>query len=290
MEADFTKFQNHPQASAEEARVVILSLPSEMTVSYMKGTAGGPAAILAASHQLEDWEEDTGLDTAYGLPMRSLGEVAPAEGETTAAYAERVHAAASACPEAFMVALGGEHSVTWPVIRARMAPGDTVVVIDAHPDLRSAYEGDPLSHASVVRRIVEGGFRVVQIGTGCNTKEEADFVEGRADFRRFWAREAATEEGYRAILETLGWIEGRVWLSIDLDGLCTSIMPGVGTPVPGGLSWHRAVGIIERLFANDMAKVVGLDVVELRPLPESELSEFTAAKLIQKCLARVGRD
>lgn len=289
MEADLTKFLNHRQAARGEARVVFLSLPYEETVSYMKGTGSGPASILAASHQLEDWEEDTEWEPTVELPIHSLGAVEPLTGESTAEYSERVFLAAGQCPEAFMVALGGEHSVTWPVVRARMKPGDTVVVIDAHPDLRDSYEGDKLSHASVVRRIVEGGFRVVQIGTGCNTPEEAEFLKGREGFTRFWARQAATPEGFAAVLRTLGELSGRVWFSVDLDGLDVSIMPGVGTPIPGGLTWHQAVAVVETLFANKNAQVAGIDVVELRPLPDSELSEFTAAKLIQKCLARIGR-
>jgi len=283
-QADPTKFLNHPQSALNEAEVLFLSLPYEATVSYMKGTALGPAAILAASHQLEDMEEETGRSPTLDLKIHALLPLEHNVGEATASYISRVEAAARVRPEAFLVALGGEHSVTPPLVRARMTPGDTVVVIDAHPDLRESYEGDKLSHASAMRRVVENGFKVVQIATGCDTPEEREFIAGRKDFTRFWARECATREGFADLLACLQALSGRVWFSVDLDGLCTSIMPGVGTPIPGGLGWHRTVDVVRALFMNPRVKVAGMDVVELRPLPESELSEFTAAKLIQKCL------
>ncbi len=285
MEADRTKFLNHPQARLDEAEVLFLPLPYEGTVSYMRGTARGPEAFLAASHQLEDFEEETGREPTLTLKIHALPPVLPLGGEKSAEYIARVEEAARVRPDAFMVAVGGEHSVTAPVLRARMKGQGTVVVIDAHPDLRESYEGDPLSHASAIRRVVEDGFKVVQIGTGCNTRDEADFIRGRSGFTRFSAVDCASQEGFRALLETLAGLEGPVWFSLDLDGLCTSIMPGVGTPVPGGLTWHMLMAVLRALFGNPAVDIKGMDVVELRPLPESELSEFTAAKIVQKCLA-----
>lgn len=285
MENGIPRFLNHDQAHLDGADVVFLALPYEGTVSYMLGTAGGPRAFFAASHQLEDYEEETGLEPTLRLKMHALPPVTPIAGETSADYIGRVEKAAGAGAGAFMVAVGGEHSVTAPIVRARMNPGDTVIVIDAHPDLRMSYEGDPLSHASVMRRVMEGGFRVLQIGTGCNTAEEAAFVQGRTDFRRFSAVDCADPERFNALLKEISGLAGRAWLSIDLDGLCVSIMPGVGTPVPGGLGWHELMAILRAVFRNPALAVSGMDVVELRPLPESELSEFTAAKIVQKCLA-----
>lgn len=285
MDADVTKFLNHPQADLDGAEVVFLPLPYEGTVSYMKGTAGGPRAFFSASHQLEDYEEETGLEPTLELKIHTLPAIVPREGEKSSDYLERVEKAAMAGKGAFMVAVGGEHSVTAPVVRTRMSPGDTVIVIDAHPDLRMSYEGDVLSHASVMRRVIEGGFRVLQIGTGCNTAEEAAFVKGRSDFKRFSAVDCADPERFALLLNEISSLKGRAWLSIDLDGLCTSIMPGVGTPVPGGLGWHRLMAVLRAIFRNPALTVPGMDVVELMPLPESELSEFTAAKIVQKCLA-----
>lgn len=280
-----TRFLNHPQAPLNEAEVLFLPLPYEGTVSYMKGTAEGPLAILSASHQLEEFEEETEWEPTNELKLHGLSPVLWGIEEPSRSYIPRVEEAAKARPEAFMVALGGEHSVTPPVVRARLKKGSTVVVVDAHPDLRESYEGDKFSHASAIRRLVEDGYPILQIGTGCNTPEEAEFIKGRSDFKRFSANDAASPEGYTALLEALKALSGDVWFSVDLDGLCTSIMPGVGTPVPGGLGWHQMMGVVRALFNNPKAKVVGMDVVELRPLPDSELSEFTAAKLIQKCLA-----
>lgn len=284
-DADPTKFCNHRQAPLEEARVVILPLPFEATVSYMKGAAEGPEKIIAASHQLEDWEEETCWEPTNELPVHSLDPLYHQAGESPESYLARVGAAARTASHAFLVAIGGEHSVTGPLVSARLQKGDTVVVVDAHPDLRESYEGTPLSHACAMRRVAESGMRIVQIGTGCDTAEEAQYAAANPDFHRFWAREAATPEGFARILGALSGLTGRVYLSIDLDGLCTSVMPGVGTPVPGGLTWHKTVDILRALAQNPNITLVGMDVVEIRPLADSELSEFTAAKLIQKGLA-----
>jgi agmatinase len=274
-------FSEYPQSTPESAGFHIISVPLERSVSYCGGTAQGPAAILKASQQLEAWENghapgESGFYTAPAIDCAGTPEV----------VLDRVRAAvafALTCG-ATPVVLGGEHSVTLGALRAFGALSENassdnlplgIVHIDAHADLRKIYEDDPYSHACVMYRIAnELKLPLAQFAVRELAKEEAD------------ARKQFSVLHYDAdILAKIGMpfrplppdFPRRLYISFDVDGLDSSLMPATGTPSPGGLFWHDAL----RLLANccEEREVAGMDIVELAPIPGMHHADFTAAKL-----------
>lgn len=271
------------------ARAVVLPAPLEATVSYGGGTARGPAAILRASGELEFVDEES------GRPYWALGEVAtlprlhfPVPGS---AAVDRLAAAAAPTIErgAFLLTLGGEHTVTAGPFRAAAArhPGLGIVGIDAHLDLRDRYGGSPWSHACVLRRIVEEhGPAVLWAGVRSVSAEEWSFLADqppgrRADIR--WAHALDREGSW--IEEAIERLPPEVYLTIDVDGLDPSVIPGTGTPEPGGLDYRTVLRFVRTLAAR--RRIVAADFVELAPLPAQQGSEFTTAKLAAKLLGAV---
>jgi agmatinase len=153
-----------------------------------------------------------------------------------------------------------------------------VVQIDAHGDLRNEYEGSIHNHACVMRRIVDMGLPTVQIGIRSICKEEADLIRER-QLTVIRAREIALKPDW--MQRALAAIQTqKVFLTIDLDGIDPTLIPGVGTPEPGGLNWFSLLTFLEQVFQNH--EVLGCDVMELAPITDSVVSEFTAAKLVYK--------
>jgi len=278
-----------PETSdAARSRVVVLPVPYEASTTFLRGTAGGPAAVLAASTQVEFFDETErdepcmrGLHTLP--PLDATG--APEEVIARVENAVAAHAGAGR----FVLTLGGEHTVSIGAVRgtARGRGPLTVVQIDAHADLRNEYEGSPFNHACVMRRLTEH-FPIVQVGIRAYSAEEDEFIR-RSGIATVPAREIAASRGrgpevdegapwIRKVLNALG--TERVYLSVDLDGLDPSVVPAVGTPDPGGLSWYETLALVRALFAR--GGVAGADVVELCPSPGSALSDYAAARLAYK--------
>jgi agmatinase len=274
------------QAEYESARAVILPVPFERTTSYGKGTIAGPAAILAASHQLELFDEELQREPAemgiHTLPLFhpesfDLGEaLEEVQAET------RKHLDAGK----FVVTLGGEHSLSLAPVRATVAshagPAGSVGVVqfDAHADLREEFEGTPYSHASVMRRIVEDGVPTLAIGIRALSSPEAELVKER-DLPVIWGYELE-ERGDELFDRYLEQLPDAVYLTFDLDFFDPSLVPATGTPEPGGGRWWPTLRMLRRLFAKK--RVLAMDVVELAPIGGQPASDFLAAKLIYKCL------
>ncbi len=279
------RWQFLPNSAPEQADVLIQPLPFEATVCFGKGTAQAPEAILAAAEQLEYHEEDLGWSPMRWLRPCVLPPLAPEPEEVVAEYLHRVEQAVRALPaDGLYIGLGGEHSLTPPQVRARMPQG-TVVVIDAHADLRDRYQGSPYSHACPMRRLHEAGYRLELIAVRSLYEGEAAYVEAHPDiglWRDRALREAAT---WQALRERLAALEGPVWLSIDMDGLDPALVPGVGTPQPGGLDWYRTLELVETLLGNPAIELRGVDVLELVP-DAHQVSQTVAAKLVQKIVSR----
>jgi agmatinase len=160
-----------------------------------------------------------------------------------------------------------------------------VVALDAHADLRESYDGSKLSHACVLRRVYELGRPLTILGARSYSKEEADLLWVAPRLKMFKARELHTPAGWEAALEHLQSMVGPVYLSIDLDVMDPGVMPAVGTPEPGGLSYGQVLTIMETLARR--GPVIGLDLVELAPIPGHRVSEFTAARLLYKALGYI---
>lgn len=262
-----------------------LPVPFERTTSYGAGTAAGPSAVLEASRYVELYDETRGTEPYLG-GIETLAAVQAAASELADAMTVIQNAAADAyAGEAFVVAVGGEHSITPPLVAAAQQRfGDVgVVQFDAHADLRDDYEGTPFSHACAMRRVLDLGLPTLQVGIRSISVEEATFARERA-LPILWAHEMLQggDGGRKALDAALARLPERVYLTFDVDYLDPSIMPSTGTPEPGGGDWYGTLRLLESLFrAKD---VVAMDVVELAPVPGRPDPDFLVAKLIYRCL------
>ncbi len=261
-------------APAGSARFHVIPVPYEKTTSYGKGTARGPAAILAASQQLEAFNGrgcpgTQGIHTTKNVDCRGPAAVVVRRIERAVAAALR-HGA-------LPIVLGGEHTVTLGALHALRRAGIEfgIVQFDAHADLRATYEGSPYSHACVMRRAVELGIPVMQLGVRALCLEEHTFRRQRR-IAHVDAAELAKRGVPRRLLPKN--FPRAVYISFDVDGLDPSVMPATGTPVPGGLTWYQAQELMRRALAG--RRLIGGDVVELAPRAGFHAADFATAQLV----------
>jgi agmatinase len=270
----------------EKARFVLVPVPYERTTTYRRGTAGGPAALLAAGSQVELYDEEVRvapLEKGVALlPPVSSSAMPDALADALAAIVAP-HLAAGR----IVGCLGGEHSISLGPIRAaaRRWKGLGVLQIDAHPDLRDEYEGTRFGHGCVMRRVLEekGLGRLVQVGLRAVSAEDEAAIRADPRIRPFYAHDLGrrgTAEWVEAVVKEL---PARVYVSIDVDGLDPSVVPGTGTPEPGGLAWWDALALLRAVLSRK--ELVGFDIVELLPQHPSHVSDFAGAKLLFKLLA-----
>jgi agmatinase len=313
--------------SEREARVVLVPVPFEATTSYGGGAARGPEAILAASRQVDLYDVETGRPYEAGIHMLPIpGHIAALDeaardaaapviaaggiengGPELAAAAARVNAASAevnAWVEREVARLlaagkrvgvvGGDHSVAFGSIaaHARAFPGMGLLHLDAHADLRRAFEGFEHSHASILFNAMErlpGVARLVQVGIRDVSEEELAYVEasrGRIVTHHDALLAAARFEGetwaaqVRRIVEPL---PRDVYLTFDVDGLDPTLCPHTGTPVPGGLSFQEACALVAGVVRSGR-RIVGLDLVEVAPGPEGDWDGNVGARLLYKMI------
>jgi agmatinase len=273
---------------AKEAEAVILPIPYEATTTYGGGTRNGPEAILAASRQVELWDEDDNWDPSAAVRLATAAPILP-EVSGPQAMLDKIKRIVQpwVSQGKLICALGGEHTITVALLQSMQTryPDFNVVALDAHADLRESYDGSKLSHACVLRRVYELGRPLTILGARSYSKEEADLLWVAPRLKMFKARELNTPAGWDAALEHLQGISGPVYLSIDADALDPSIMPAVGTPEPGGLLYGQVLTIMETLAQR--GPIIGLDLVELAPIPGHRVSEFTAARILYKALGYI---
>lgn len=275
-------------AEYDAARVVILPIPYEATTTYRRGCENGPAAILDASQQVEYYDEELEEEMwSVGIYTHaSIADTRNSRPVSSAAMLDEVQTSVQKLIEdgKFVIGLGGEHSITTGIVAAyqQANPNEpfTVVQIDAHGDLRHEYEGSIHNHACIMRRVVDMGLPTVQIGIRSICREEADLIREK-NLTVFRAREIAMQPDWmeRAIASIP---TRKVFFTIDLDGIDPTLIPGVGTPEPGGLNWYSLTTFLRRVFERH--DVIGCDVMELAPIKDSVVSEFTAAKLVYKLI------
>lgn len=270
-----------PEAkSFEDSAAVILPIPFERTTSYHHGTMHGPRELLLASSQVELWDEELGVDvhphgmfTAPELDLSSL---------TLESAMKEIHRVTGAMLDAgkFLITLGGEHSITSPIVGAVAArhTGVSVLQIDAHADLRDSYLDDRHSHACAMRRTLDHA-PIVQVGIRNMSEEEARAVPGLRT-KIFYDWNMRDEPAW--IDRVISSLSDTVYITIDLDGLEPGLMSAVGTPEPGGLSWRELTRLLRKTFAS--RRVVACDVVELCPVPGLISPNFVAARLVYKLL------
>jgi agmatinase len=269
------------------ARVVILPIPLDRTTSYVPGTRTGPHEILVASSHMELWDEETQTDV-HSVGICTLPEMEfPFAGMDEVMAEIRRVAGELVNRGKFPVILGGEHSITPPVVAAVAAkhPGLSVLQIDAHADLRDSFMGTPHNHACAMRRTLEHA-PVTQVGIRSLSSEEAADIPSLKT-RVFYDFNMRQDPSWiDRVVESLTDV---VYITIDVDGFDPAIMPATGTPEPGGLSWHEGLTLLRRVF--ERRKVVGCDIVELSPMPGNAAPNFLCAKLLYKILTyRFGKE
>lgn len=309
----------------EQSYVVIVPIPFEATTSYGGGTSAGPDAVLQASKQVDLYDFETGRPYARGIAMMEPAEqVVKLNAEAKAAAAPIIEAAGDVSTEKlrrklelvnrageqlnewayattadlleqgkFVVTLGGDHSVPFGAIRAHAEKyrGMGILHLDAHADLRDAYEGFTWSHASiffnVIERIPEVA-KLVQVGVRDLGGAERQFIDDSGGrIRTFFDPEIAQKKDLGVPFATIAdeivaELPDLVYLSWDIDGLDPTLCPGTGTPVPGGLSWNEAIALL-RAITRARKRIVGIDLCEVAP-GGTEWDANVAARLLYKMI------
>ncbi|ACK71108.1 agmatinase [Gloeothece citriformis PCC 7424] len=272
------------------AKVVILPIPYEATTTYRKGCENGPGAVLEASQQLEAYDEELEQETCIDVGIYTHSPIADTRYQFFSAE-EMLHLTKETVSHLindnkFVVAVGGEHAITTGVVQAyleTLKEPFTVIQIDAHGDMRSSFEGSIHNHACVMRRVLEMGLPTLPVGIRSICSEEAQLIKEK-QIPVIWGRDIATGPD---------WIETaiaripteKVFITIDVDGIDPALIPGVGTPEPGGMGWYETLNFLKRVCQTH--QVIGCDVMELAPVADSVVSEFTTAKLIYKLIGYV---
>lgn len=306
--------------SPEQAGVVLIPVPWEATVSYGEGTADGPAAILQASCQVDLFDRETGRPYEAGIALLP----SPDDVRGWSGRARDLLAKGSKADPAYRIqetdrlsvlrnewvaatarqwldrgklvgVIGGDHSSPYGLMQvlAKRHPGLGILQLDAHADLRQAYEGFHWSHASIFWNVCQGLeiSKLVQVGVRDYSSGEAETIEGSGgrivtffdpDMR---ARLQEGEPWNRIAREIVDALPSEVYLSVDIDALDPSLCPHTGTPVPGGLSMAEVSSLL-RLVGTSGRRVVGFDLCEVAPDPDekSEWDGNVAARLLYKMI------
>ncbi|KJZ18622.1 agmatinase [Loktanella sp. S4079] len=271
LEGELSPTERDPQS----AKFRVIPVPLERTVSYGSGTAGGPDAILEASVELERLFRGT-EPCARGIATEAGVDCAGPLPEVMERIAVRTEAAVK--DGAVPVTLGGEHGLSYGAVRGvvrGLGRNVGIVQIDAHADLRRAYQDERHSHASVMQLLAEeDNIRIAQFGVRALCTEEAERRKNCGVFYRD-AEELVTEN--ISAVDLPDDFPQDVYVSFDVDGLDPSILPATGTPVPGGLGYYQALNLVRHALKG--RRLVGFDVVELAPHDDSTVSDFTTAQI-----------
>ena len=261
----------------EDARYVILGVPYDGTSTFVKGADKGPQAILDASDSLELFDIQyqheawlAGIHTDHhDYDLRTPETMVKSVHNRVSHFMDQGKR---------IILLGGEHSVSVGSIQAMAERHDnlSVLQIDAHADLRDSYHDSIYNHACVMRRAQECA-RVVQVGIRNVCSEEYPYVVPE---NTFYAHLIHNQEDWMD--KAVERLADNVYITVDLDGFDPSILPATGTPLPGGLQWYPTLQFLEKVFRKK--NVVGFDVVELCPQPDSKVSDVMAATLVYKMI------
>ena len=284
-----------PWCHPDHAGVYVLPAPYEHTSSYISGSDRGPSAIIEASHQVEFYDEVLQCEPfrewggiATVTPLDLKGQVDRQAVEAIEGFV-RPHVGGGR----FVVTLTGEHTGALGAIRAhaKRYPNLCVVQVDAHGDLRQAYQDNPYSHASVMARVVDDGLPLVQVGIRSICPEEIERIHSTDRISTFFAAQLLDPSGpyegkaARWIPDVIKACRGPVYLTFDCDGLDASLVPALGTPEPGGLGWYDTLNLITAL-ANGPG-ILGMDISEIAPIEGFVAPQFCIARLIYRMLGRI---
>jgi agmatinase len=263
----------------EEANTVLIPVPLEYSTSYGKGTARGPEAILDASPYLEFFDEELDFETwKTGIYTSPAIDVYDDPGKCFSRIKDVVTSYLN--KKKFIIVIGGEHSLSSAVHDAfhTKHPGISVLQLDAHSDLRDIYQDSKYSHACVMRRIWEKNKNIVGMGIRSQCIAEKEFILEN-NIPIYYAHDL---HGKGFSLDILNTLTEDVFITFDVDFFDPTIMPGVGTPEPGGFFWYETLSFLRKVFEHK--NVIGMDVVEFSPIKYITHPEFLLAKFIYKMI------
>ncbi|NLX05202.1 MAG: agmatinase [Phycisphaerae bacterium] len=270
-------------ADYRRARYVVWPVPYDATVSFRTGSREGPLAIIAASRQTELFDPQLGREIHQpGVATLDFFEpdVSSAEATMNALFRRAKKLVADG---KFLLTLGGEHSISSPIIRAHKPKfkGLSVLHIDAHLDMRAAWQNSPFSHACIIRRVHEMGIPTVSVGIRNVSQEEHRYLKKSGATVVFGEQVHRDREG--SIRRAIEALSDQVYLTIDMDGFDPAYAPGTGTPEPGGLDWYAVNDLLTEIART--RTIVGADIVETMPAPGQVVTEFLASKLAVRIIA-----
>ena len=265
-------------------KVVVVPFGLEKTVSYGSGTNKGPREIIKASHQVELFDEDLNKEPYKNIGIKTLN-LFPIKKNIIDALKQIENINKLLIErEKFPLTLGGEHSLTAGAIRPFVKKFGKICLLhfDAHADLRNSYNNNKFSHASAIRRCLDNpNVSVISFGVRNISSNEIDFLKkNKKRIKIFWAKDKSNWNlnKFKKIIKNK-----KVYLTFEVDGLDSSLMPATGTPEPGGLFWDETIKIIK--IAAQSSNIVGADINELSPIKGFDCYNFLAAKLAYKIIA-----
>ena len=265
-------------------KVVVVPFGLEKTVSYGGGTKNGPKEIIKASHQVELYDEELNCEPYKKIGIKTLKpfkidkNINKALNKMSKINEEILN------KNMFPLTFGGEHSITPGCIApfAKKHKKLCLLHFDAHADLRNSYDGEKYSHASAIRRCLDyKNVSVISFGIRNISKSEVPYFKKNSNrIKIFWAKDKKkwNLNSFKKSIKNK-----TVYLTFDVDGLDSSIMPATGTPEPGGLLWDETLEIIKIAMKN--SKIVGADINELAPIKGFNSYNFLVAKLAYKILS-----
>jgi len=265
-------------------KVVVIPFGLEKTVSYGGGTKNGPKEIIKASHQVELYDEELNCEPYKKIGIKTLKpfkidkNIKKALNKMSKVNQEILD------KKLFPMTFGGEHSITPGCIAPFTKKYKDICLLhfDAHADLRESYNGEKFSHASAIKRCLDyPNVSVISFGIRNISENEITFLKKNSSrINIFWAKDKSkwNLNKFKKLIKNK-----TVYLTFDVDGLDSSIMPATGTPEPGGLLWDETLNII-RIAAKN-SKIVGADINELSPIKDFNSYNFLVAKLAYKILS-----
>ena len=270
--------------SNNKEKVVIIPFGLEKTVSYGGGTSKGPKEIIKASHQVELFDEDLNKEPYKHIGIKTLKPFPIKKNIIDALKQIENINKLLLDKKKFPLVLGGEHSLTIGAVRPFIKKFGKICLLhfDAHTDLRNSYNGNKFSHASVIRRCLDNpNVSVISFGIRNISSNEISFLnKNRKRIKIYWAKDKLNWDlnKFKKIIRNK-----KVYLTFDVDGLDSSLMPATGTPEPGGLFWNETIKIIK--IAAQSSKIVGGDINELSPIKGFDSYNFLVAKLAYKIIS-----
>lgn len=271
-------------SSLLNSSALIVSVPYENTTSYLTGSANGPKSILEASAHVELFDSeflfkphDFGIYTKTPLKYNS-------ENHEVNLNAIENEIFSTFDISKFFVVLGGEHSITIPVIKAldRIDENYSVVQFDAHADLRSYFGTSNYNHACVMRRISEYRKNILQLGIRSYSENEHSYMLRSSNISTIHARDFRKDFYFEYLYAAAENLLPNIYITFDVDVFSGAELTSTGTPEPGGLSWDIVLELLNYFFKN--FNVIGMDVVELIGSEKQQYSAFTTALLVRKVL------